>query len=158
MDEETAGVKALIPSPSRAPHAIEPSPDSDQLVDEIEATRDRLAALFSELDRRRHDAFDLRRQLRRHPVPLILTSVVLIGMLASAIAAVASHRRRRSHFVPRLRRLRGAVARFVRDPERVAPARPKASVRIATSLAETVLGTVIRRAAGRLTGSRPHRT
>ncbi|HUQ10231.1 MAG TPA: hypothetical protein VM146_07935 [Steroidobacteraceae bacterium] len=55
---------------------------SDQIVSEIDRTRDELRSNFQELEARAKDAADWRNQFRRHPAPMMVAAMVG-GMLLS---------------------------------------------------------------------------
>ncbi len=84
---------------------------------DIDVLRDEIGGLVAELDRRRHEAFDVGLQLRRHPLvaAAAVSTVALVvgGLVAAAIRA----RRRRQSRVEQARRLRRAFGRMVRHPE-----------------------------------------
>jgi hypothetical protein len=68
-------------------------PDAAELEHQIEDLRTELGALVQELDRRRHDAFDLRLQLRRHARAVAIVSGLLALLVARRVWIV---RRRRA--------------------------------------------------------------
>jgi hypothetical protein len=89
---------------------------ADDLQHEIEAIRDDLAGMVGELDRRRHELLDL----RRNAVPLIAIGVALLAVATGGITLAVARRRRRARLGPRLERLREAVERMIDKPSRVA--------------------------------------
>ena len=93
---------------------------ADALQRDIERIRDELATTVGELDRRRHELFDVRGQLRRHPVPIVLIGAALLAVAASGIALAVSRGRRRQRLPARLERLQEALQRMVAKPNRVA--------------------------------------
>jgi hypothetical protein len=100
-----------------------PAPTSENveaLQREIEGIREGLDGMVGELDRRRHTLFDVRGQLRRHPVPLIAVGVALVGIAAGGIAFGVAHRRRRGRLAARLTRFQEALRRMIDKPTRVA--------------------------------------
>lgn len=108
---------------------------------EIQSLRGELGGLVAELDRRRHEAFDLRLQLKRHPVAVAIAAagaaLVLGGLLAVAVRSRREHRRPSV----RAREARRALARLLEHPDRVA-AEPSISNKVATavlSLAATIV-------------------
>jgi hypothetical protein len=92
----------------------------EEVSHEIDTLRGSLGGLVAELDRRRHEAMDVRLQIRRHPLAAALAvgAVALVagGLVALAVAA----RRRRESRAYRVRQMRRAVGRFVEDPRSVA--------------------------------------
>jgi hypothetical protein len=92
---------------------------ADELELEVEALREDLGDLVGELGHRRHDALDLRRQVRRHPVFVTAVAVIGLGLLGGGIAlAVRRHRRRRS-LAGRAARLARALLGVAQHPERL---------------------------------------
>jgi hypothetical protein len=130
-------------------------PDSQQaptgLELNVEMVRQRLDATIRELDRRRHDAFDIRRQLRRHALP-VLAGVVALAAAVAAMTAWALRRRLARHRLrPKLQRLRRAVGRMVEKPDRVARENPNVVRKIAAAAgttAATMLAKKLMRRAG----------
>jgi hypothetical protein len=89
----------------------------EQAADRI---RDELLLTLAELDRRRHAAVDLRRQVRSHRQPLLLAGGAVLGLavLSAALKARAVRRRHRPEVVMH-RRLEG-LRRAWEHPERLA--------------------------------------
>ncbi len=108
---------------------------------EIVALRGELGALVAELDRRRHEMFDLGLQARRHPVAFAVAAAA-VALVAGGLLAVAvrSARRRRSPAV-RAREARRALARLMDHPHRVA-AEPSIGRKIGLAVG-TVVATAI---------------
>lgn len=57
---------------------------SDEIVSEIDGTRDELRANFEELEARTRDVVDWRSQFRRHPAPMMVAAMAG-GMLLSLL-------------------------------------------------------------------------
>jgi hypothetical protein len=115
---------------------------------DIEKIRGNLGGMVSELDRRRHDLFDVRKQVGRHAVPLALTGLALLGAAAGGIVLAVHRRRRRKAFGARLVRLRRALGRMIDEPERVARASGPGR-KIASAGAAAVVSVMARRLAER---------
>ena len=131
----------------RATPEAGPPPADDKaeaLQDDIEKIRGKLGGMVSELDHRRHDLFDVRKQLRRHAVPLALAGLALVGLAIGGAALAARRRRRREGLGARLGRLRRALARMIDKPERVASA-PSPERKIATAGAGAIVSVVAKR-------------
>jgi hypothetical protein len=83
--------------------------ESERLREDIHATHRRLEGLLGELDRRRREAFDIRVQMRRHPVIFAAGAALALGALGGGTAlAIARMRRlqgRRRSTMARLWRL-----------------------------------------------------
>ena len=111
---------------------------------EIESIRGEIGALVAELDRRRHEAFDLRLQARRHPVAVAIVAATLAlavgGLVALAIAA-REHRRRPS---VRARETGRALQRILQKPHRVA-AEPSLPGKLVAAAATAAAATLARR-------------
>jgi hypothetical protein len=91
-----------------------------QLETEIAGLRDELGALVAELDRRRHEALDIRLQLRRHAGPIAAVGAGVVATLAGLISLARWRAQRRNRLTARASRLREGIARMVERPERVA--------------------------------------
>jgi hypothetical protein len=83
--------------------------ESARLRADIDATHQRLEGLLGELDRRRREAFDVRLQMRRHPVAFAVAAALALGAVGggTTIAVMRLRRRRRLQHSPvaRLSRL-----------------------------------------------------
>jgi hypothetical protein len=130
--------------------AEQPAPDdkAKALQEDIEEIRGNLGGMVSELDQRRHDLFDVRKQISRHVIPLALTGLALLGVAVGGIALAAHRRRQREAFGARLVRLRRALVRMIDKPERVA-SEPSPERKIATAGAAAVVSAVVKRLAQR---------
>ena len=97
------------------PSTLEPEPR--KIEREIDALRAQLDELVDELDRRRHDTFDWRRQLRRHPVSLVVGAGVLAAGLTLAV-----RRRRQPALSQQLATLVRGIYAVGEHPDRLEPA------------------------------------
>lgn len=104
---------------------------------EVDAVRNELTTLVAELDRRRHELFDMRLQLRRHLLPVVLTTVVGAAALAGAVALGIRRSRYRRTLPVRGRRVSEAVGRLLDHPERVGT-EPTVVERIAATAGSTL--------------------
>ncbi|HXJ18651.1 MAG TPA: hypothetical protein VMT03_00345 [Polyangia bacterium] len=93
-------------------------PDPQELQQEVIAARAGLDRLVGELNRRRHAMFDVRGQLRRHPLPMVLGGLAVAAGIGGTIALLVVHRRRRNAWPKRVQRLRRSVAAALRHPDR----------------------------------------
>jgi hypothetical protein len=94
---------------------------ADELEREVAGLRNRLGALIGELGRRRREAMDVRLQVRRHPVSVVLGTAVVLGLVGLGIAAVV-HRRRQARSVRgRILALRRALVSLTEPTERGDP-------------------------------------
>lgn len=103
--------------PTRSAHSSD-EPVRYELENQANQMRARLLGTIGELDRRRHEFFNLGHQLRRHAGDILsVAGGLVLGASATAVILIYRHERH----VKRLRdaRLR-AIARLWRHPERVA--------------------------------------
>ena len=111
---------------------------------------------MTELNRRGHDALDVKLQLRRHGLEI---AVAAAGIIAAAVATawLGAHRARRRDRLPaRAGRLRQAVSRMIDRPERVAvDPRPSMIAQVATAAATSVVVAVTKRAVNRFLAGPP---
>lgn len=115
-----------------------------RVEDEIDSLRGELGGLVAELDRRRHEAFDLRLQLQRHPVAAAIAAAAAALVVGGALALVVRARRERRRPSVRARQARRALARLLDHPERVA-AEPSVSNKIATAVITLAATTLAKR-------------
>ena len=116
-------------------HGTQPAPTGLEL--NVELVRQRLDATIRELDRRRHDAFDVRRQLRRRALPVIGGMVALAATVAALTVWAVRRRIARHRLRPKLQRLRYAVGRMIAKPDRVAREHPNVVRKIAAAAGTT---------------------
>jgi hypothetical protein len=95
-------------------------PPPAELEGRIVALRGELGELVTQLDRRRHEAFDVKLQYSRHRALFLLGGVALAAALGAGIAAAIRDRRERSRPAERARRARRALERLIDDPEHMA--------------------------------------
>jgi hypothetical protein len=105
---------------------------------QIEALRDDIGEMVSELDRRRHEALDVRLQVRRHSGALMAIGAVGVVLAFGAYRAWAAAQRRREQPIQRLQNLARVLLLVSRDPERLERAMEGRQQR--GSLAATALG------------------
>jgi hypothetical protein len=108
------------------------SPRPEEVAGEIDVLRNELGGLVAELDRRRHEAFDVRLQASRHPLVVAGIATVVALMVGGAIALVVREARHRRSPTARARDVRAALARVASHPRRVA-AEPSVAYRLATA-------------------------
>lgn len=111
---------------------------------EIDTLRTELGGLVAELDRRRHEAFDLGLQLRRHPILLAATATIAALAVGGLLALTVRRRREARRPTVRARRARLALERLVDHPDRVA-AEPSVSNKVATAVVTLVATTLAKR-------------
>jgi hypothetical protein len=114
----------------------------------IETLRHELGDLVGELDRRRHEAFDLRAQARRHPVALAVVGVVVAALVGIGVALVVRRRSERERPLNRARRARLAMERLIDDPERFAH-EPRVAEKVLAAAGTALASILVKRAMGR---------
>jgi hypothetical protein len=126
--------------------AADPTPRAvtETLGAEIAVVRDELDGLVAELDRRRHEAFDVRHQLERHAFSVTLTTLALVATAAGGVWLDVWRQRRRARLPAQASRFRHAIARMTEHPERVA-AEPGMMGRIATAAANAAVATLVKK-------------
>lgn len=87
---------------------------------EIDGLRGELGTLVAELDRRRHELFDVGLQVRRHPVAVAIAAATAALVLGGLVAVMVRGRRDRRRPTVRAREARRALARLLDHPDRVA--------------------------------------
>ena len=119
-----------------------------ELGHETEATLQDLDELVMELDRRRHQAFDWRLQVRRHSRALALLGLGVVVVVGIGVAASIARKRRRQTLAGRLSaladwgdRLGLALGRIAEDPDRLAKKEPPARPTGAAAVGSLALGT-----------------
>jgi hypothetical protein len=125
---------------------------------EIEVIRDHLGNLLSELGVRREE-WRPSHILRRIPIPFLLVGLGAMGLGAYVgIWQWRVHVRQRDSWLRRTQRLSLAARRTIKAPDNVARTPPNVAKRIATAVAVTAAGMLIRRFLSRyLAGSRSGR-
>jgi hypothetical protein len=127
---------------------------------EVSEARDRLTGIARELDRRRHAAFDMRGQLRRHAPAAGISAGTLVLLVGGSIWLAVRSKRRQSRPLAKARRLRWAMARMIAHPDDVARAKPsigKKALSALISAAAGVLGKMLsQRLFARIKPARSH--
>jgi hypothetical protein len=113
----------------------------DRVEGEIDSLRGELGGLVAELDRRRHEAFDVRLQLQRHPVAAAIAAAAAALVVGGALAVAVRARRERRRPSVRAREARRALTRLLDHPGRVA-SEPSVGNRVATAVL-TVVATAL---------------
>jgi hypothetical protein len=125
-------------------------PDTERLVQDIEAIRENLGGLISELDHRRHVLRNLRTRVRHQPLPVIIGAAVVVGFIAGAVVLAVRRGRRRNTLRARAMRFRQAIGRMVERPERVALSPPHVGKKILAAGGGAIASVAGRRVAERL--------
>ncbi len=108
---------------------------SERIEQEITTLRDEIGDLVGELDRRRREAFDLRLQLRKHPVAVPLAGLAAAALLGGAVALFVRETRRKRRASYRAEQLQLALGRLAKHPGRVARSEPPAAEKILVAMA-----------------------
>ncbi len=87
---------------------------------EADHLRGDIGRLVDELDRRRHEAFDLSLQLRRHPVAAAAVVAGVAFLVGGAIAVLVRRRQRRDDVRVKARNVRRALGRMAARPDEFA--------------------------------------
>ncbi len=95
-----------------------------RIEEEISTLRREMGDLMGELERRRREAFDIRLQLKRHPVAVSVAGMAAALVLGGAVAMLVRNRRRRKRASYKARQLGVALTRMVEHPDRVARGEP----------------------------------
>jgi hypothetical protein len=110
VDERTNGATARPTDGEAAERVIER---------EIGDLRQDLDGIVNELDRRRHEAFDVRLQLRRHRTAVVTAGAVAALIAVGGFIAWRNARLRQDRLTVRLQNLGRAIAIMSRHPERL---------------------------------------
>jgi hypothetical protein len=124
--------------------------DVERLEHDVDRIRSNIGELVRELDFRRHEAFDLKLQFRRHGRRLVLIGTAIVGLVAGAIALAIARRRRRHSVRARVAGLRAALRRIAAHPERVAESTPSATRKMAAAGGAAIASVLGKRLAKRL--------
>ena len=125
---------------------------------EIDDLRSEMTPLLGELDRRRRELLDWRRQTREHALPVAAATAVLVLVAGWMVWSAIHERRARRRPVEKVRRLRQAISRMIDDPERVAAADPSGfrnmGLAMARTAGTTAASVIAKRAVERIASAR----
>ena len=131
-----------------------------QIEGDISQIRNRLDQSLAELDRRRHEATDVKLQIRRHPGVVAAASgvvLLLLGGMAYAIWAA----KKRDQPVNKAKRLKLALSRMIDQPQKVAKPEPTVPEKIlaaaGTAAATMITKKLIERAMNEIGQRKPAR-
>jgi hypothetical protein len=116
--------------------------------------RHELGDLVAELDRRRHEATDIRLQIKRHPMIAGAAAVTVAAAVGGIIAFAVWNARRRERPVERARRARRAMQRLMDDPDHMAR-EPSVTEKILAAAGTAAASLLIKRAFDRGMPARP---
>ena len=122
-----------------------------ELEHEVEEIRENMTEIVGELDRRRHEVFDLGSQLRKNAAPLAVAGLGIVLISAGATTLSVRRRRRRNRPLAKARRFGEALSRMIAHPELVAQPRPSIGKRAFGAVVTAVAGTLAKTFTERLT-------
>lgn len=97
------------------------APELPEVIEgRIGLLRNELGDLVAELDRRRHEATDVRLQMKKHPVAVGVAAVTVAAALGGFIAFAVWSARRRERPIEKAKRARRAMQRLMDDPDHMA--------------------------------------
>ena len=102
------------------PTDVKPKSDSDRAALDAADARYELSDLIGEIERRFRVWTDVRGQAIEHVVPIAIAGGALLLVAGGGIAIAAIRARERRRPAAKLERLRDAIARMTKRPERVA--------------------------------------
>ena len=124
-------------------HAPRPS---SEIEGEITAIRHELGELVGELDRRRRAFFDVRAQLRAHPVATAATGLAVAAVLGGMVALLVYNGRRKQRPSYKAHQLRIALGRMMEHPERVGRGGAPPGEQILAAVGTAVASLLVKRA------------
>jgi hypothetical protein len=119
---------------------------SGKIAQEITTLRDEIGELVNELDRRRRDAFDVRLQMKRHPVATYAGVVAVAAILGGSVALLVYNGRRKERASYKAKQLKVAVRRMVEHPERVARGEAPPGEKILAAVGTALATLLVKRA------------
>ncbi len=141
MGEGANDVSAVRDDPSDG------SPGASHRIEkELSTLREEIGDLVGELDRRRRELFDVRLQLRRHPLAVPLAGLAVAVVLGGAVALLVRNERRKRRPSHKVRQLRRAVGRMVAHPERIGRGEPPPAEKILAAIGTAAATLLVRRA------------
>ena len=114
-----------------------------QLSGEIVMLREDLARLVAELDRRRHEALDVKLQVKRHALGVVLAGAAVVAA-PFGLRLAARRARPQRGLLAKVRQVRDGLSRIVEKPERVAT-QPAVLTTIITAAANAAGAIVIKK-------------
>ena len=119
---------------------------SHRLEKELSTLREEIGDLVGELDRRRRELFDLRLQLKRHPVTIPLAGLAVAVILGGAVALLVRNEQRKQRPSYKVRQLRRAFGRMMEHPERVGRGEPPPVEKILVAIGTAAATLLVKRA------------
>jgi hypothetical protein len=119
---------------------------SGRIEKEITSIRDEIGALIGELDRRRRELFDVRMQMKRHPVSTGVAGFAVAALLGGAVAMMIYNGRRKQRASYKAKQLKVAFGRMMEHPERVARGEPPPGEKILAAVGTAIATLLVKRA------------
>jgi hypothetical protein len=119
---------------------------SRRIEKDITSIRDEIGELVDELDRRRREIFDVRLQMKRHPVATGFAGFAAAALLGGAVAMLIYNSRRKQRASYKAKQLKVAFGRMVEHPERVARGEPPPGEKILAAVGTAVATLLVKRA------------
>jgi hypothetical protein len=121
----------------------------EQLEHDVEQIRGNMNGLVRELDRRRHQLFDWRLQLRKNALPIGVGAIGVVCMVGGLTIFTAWRRKRRDKLAAKIGLLRDALSRMIAHPERVARPQQTLGKTAVSATTGALLGAAARAVAAR---------
>jgi hypothetical protein len=118
--------------------------DVHRVAGEIDVLRHELGGLIGELDRRRHEALDVRLQVKRHPVIVAAVVTVAALLVGGAVALMVHTTRERQRPSRRAREVKDALSRLLEHPREVA-SQPSIGNKVATAVGVAIATALAKR-------------
>jgi hypothetical protein len=131
---------------------------SKRIATEITTLRGDIGDLVAELDRRRREAFDVRLQLRRHPVAASVAGLTVAAVLGGTVALLVYNARRKQRTTYKAQQFRVALGRMMKYPDRVARGEPPPSEKILAAIGTAAATLLVKRALERAVPSPKQRS
>lgn len=131
--------------------------DAEHLETEIAGVRLEIDELIEELDRRRREVMDLKLQVSRHAVPIVVGAMTGGLVLAGVGVYVFWHHRHERKPSVRLHHARFAARRALKHPERVARGEPPLHIKLLTATLTALAGATAKKLVERAITAPPPR-
>jgi hypothetical protein len=118
---------------------------SGRIEQDITSVRVEIGALIDELDRRRRELFDVRLQMKRHPMATGVAGVAVAALLGGAVAMLIYNTKRKKRASYKAKQLRVAFGRMVEHPERVARGEPPPGEKILAAIGTAAATLLVKR-------------
>ena len=134
----------------KAAEVVDSEAEPKDLERDVEDIRDNISGIVGELERRGHELFDWRLQLRKHAFLIAAVGASCLVGFGLTLAVGAARRRRRKKPLVKARQLRDAVSRMIEHPELVAQPHPSISRKAIAAAVSAMTGVLIKDLARRM--------